>query len=418
MRLPTFWRVFSATILAITGVAACLQPNSITCPDGVVCPTGTVCVATRIPLERCVFPAQVDACADLADLAACAALPNGRCYDGVCLPGGCGNGYVDTAQSELVAEQCDDGNTIPNDSCSADCRSNETCGNGVVDLGRGEQCDDRDRLGHDGCSSDCRTESLQLTSAPSTGPMGRSHVAFAYDLARDRVVMFGGRTVFEPTAETWEWDGATWIERHPRIAPPARTDASMVYDTAHHRMILFGGQAIDSFDDTWSWDGIAWTALDPPIHPSKRHDHAMAYDAARHRVVLFGGAALPDSMTGGDDQTWAFDGTTWSPLPVTGPSPRAGHAMAYDPHRDVIVLVGGGPGVGPPETWELDTAGWHDRSNGSNAPNGLDDLTLAFDPQSQRLLTVGLDRSTYGWDGVTWSKVTTTGAPSARRGVA
>src|SRR5207244_11859901 len=50
--------------------------------------------------------------------------------------GNCGNGVVDPG------EQCDDGNTVSGDGCSASCRL-EACGNGILDPG--EQCDDGDR---------------------------------------------------------------------------------------------------------------------------------------------------------------------------------------------------------------------------------------------------------------------------------
>ena len=63
----------------------------------------------------------------------------------------CGNGYVD----EPLGETCDDGNSLNGDGCSADCRSDETCGNGIVDLGVGEVCDDGNTEDMDGCSADC-----------------------------------------------------------------------------------------------------------------------------------------------------------------------------------------------------------------------------------------------------------------------
>jgi MYXO-CTERM domain-containing protein len=65
----------------------------------------------------------------------------------------CGNGIVDAGRGEA----CDDGNTVGGDGCSPDCLSNETCGNGVVDTGRGEVCDDGNAAGGDGCSADCRS---------------------------------------------------------------------------------------------------------------------------------------------------------------------------------------------------------------------------------------------------------------------
>jgi len=36
---------------------------------------------------------------------------------------------------------CDDGDTVDGDGCSADCLSNETCGNTIVDAAVGEHCD-------------------------------------------------------------------------------------------------------------------------------------------------------------------------------------------------------------------------------------------------------------------------------------
>ena len=64
----------------------------------------------------------------------------------------CGDGTVDTA------ELCDDGNTTDGDGCSADCASDETCGNGTVDGVTGETCDDGNTTAADGCSAVCQSE--------------------------------------------------------------------------------------------------------------------------------------------------------------------------------------------------------------------------------------------------------------------
>ena len=50
-----------------------------------------------------------------------------------------------------ASEICDDGNNLSGDGCRGDCRSNEMCGNMVLDLHRGEVCDSTP-----GCSADCR----------------------------------------------------------------------------------------------------------------------------------------------------------------------------------------------------------------------------------------------------------------------
>jgi cysteine-rich repeat protein len=66
----------------------------------------------------------------------------------------CGNGFVDTA----AGERCDDGNTADGDGCSADCRSDYSCGNGVRDDSVGEECDDGNTANGDGCDAACRAE--------------------------------------------------------------------------------------------------------------------------------------------------------------------------------------------------------------------------------------------------------------------
>jgi cysteine-rich repeat protein len=65
--------------------------------------------------------------------------------------GNCGDGILQQG------EACDDGNKIDGDGCSADCKSNETCGNGIIDEAAGEVCDDRNTVSGDGCSADCKS---------------------------------------------------------------------------------------------------------------------------------------------------------------------------------------------------------------------------------------------------------------------
>lgn len=61
----------------------------------------------------------------------------------------CSNGAVDPGES------CDDGNLRSGDGCSADCRSDEVCGNSVIDFAVGETCDDGNAVYGDGCSPKC-----------------------------------------------------------------------------------------------------------------------------------------------------------------------------------------------------------------------------------------------------------------------
>lgn len=74
---------------------------------------------------------------------------NGRC--GYISGNLCGNGIIEGT------EECDDGNNINGDRCSADCNV-EYCGDNIQQEGLGEECDDGNFLDGDGCSSTCKRE--------------------------------------------------------------------------------------------------------------------------------------------------------------------------------------------------------------------------------------------------------------------
>jgi hypothetical protein len=176
----------------------------------------------------------------------------------------------------------------------------------------------------------------------------------AYDSARKRLVLFGGIGDSSNFADTWEWDGDTWVERMPATRPSARFGHAMVYDSARGKVVLFGGFNNDSnafLGDTWEWDGRKWFKKTPVVTgPSARLWHAMVYDSARRRVVLFGGSDANGYL--GD--TWEWDGSRWArQSPVASPSARSGLSMAYDSVRGRLVLFGGHDDSGVlGDTWE------------------------------------------------------------------
>ena len=58
-------------------------------------------------------------------------------------------------------------------------------------------------------------------------------------------------------------------------------------------------------------------------------------------TVVFGGIRT----NGTSAYTWGWDGVTWRVLATVGPPARSGHALAYDPVRQVVVLDVHDPGV-------------------------------------------------------------------------
>ena len=69
-----------------------------------------------------------------------------------CMDEYCGDGIVNDND-----EECDDGNTNDNDGCSPSCML-EVCGDGVVQEELGEECDDGNQIDGDGCDSSCLYE--------------------------------------------------------------------------------------------------------------------------------------------------------------------------------------------------------------------------------------------------------------------
>jgi hypothetical protein len=120
---------------------------------------------------------------------------------------------------------------------------------------------------------------------PAVAPQGaRAGHAMAYDAARQRTVMVA--------PETWEWDGTTWRQLAPPQSPRAKTGHAMAYDSARQRTVLFGGlvgSALAPLAETWEWDGTTWLQRQTSTQPTGRTEHAMAYDSARGCVVAFGG---------------------------------------------------------------------------------------------------------------------------------
>ncbi len=240
-------------------------------------------------------------------------------------------------------------------------------------------------------------------------PGKRRGTVMAYDEARRVSVLFGGVHItggeWYYLDDTWEWHGTAWIRRTPETSPPARDGHALAYDGVRGVSVLFGGLWWDEpVNDTWEWDGTAWRERIPASSPSARWGHALAYDSKRRVTVLFGGMVRTETADLSVNDTWEWDGTTWTQRsPSTAPSARAGHAMVYDSRREVTVLFGGGLD----DTWEWDGTSWTKRSS-ENAPPRRYGHALAYD--AARGVTVlfggfgdgGLLNDTWEWDGTNW----------------
>jgi Galactose oxidase, central domain len=197
---------------------------------------------------------------------------------------------------------------------------------------------------------------LLWTQRQDIGPSARLSHRLAYDEARKRTVLFGGWSGLQVDpaeawfGDTWLWDGEAWTQAED-TGPQQRFNHATAYDAARSRIVLFGGRFdLTEFGDTWLWDGEAWTQAED-TGPSPRQLHAVAFDSMRARLVLFGGI----SETGTQGDTWEWDGEAWTQVADTGPSPRYGHAMCFDRNAGRTILFGGSEQL---DTWTWDGERW------------------------------------------------------------
>lgn len=125
-------------------------PSHQRCGDHTTCGPGQVCIA--------------ESCRELcSDERGCSL--NDICVGGVCQDGYCGDGV------KVQVEECDLGAGNANDGlCLLDCTLNR-CGDGFIYLGH-EECDDGNLLDGDGCSASCESTSSQTVdeSVPDHEP--------------------------------------------------------------------------------------------------------------------------------------------------------------------------------------------------------------------------------------------------------
>ena len=262
----------------------------------------------------------------------------------------------------------------------------------------------------------------QLT--PAASPSTRYGASMAYDPATGTMVLFGGDGSSGPLSDTWTWNGTTWSQLTLAASPPARVYASMAYDTATGDMVLFGGDGSSAnLNDIWTYGfpagtPTAWTQLSPAASPSTRSGASMAYDPATGNMVLFGGTN--SSNTGAVNDTWTWNGTTWTELsPTTSPSARQNASMAYDPATGDMVLFGGYAGGYVGDTWTWNGTTWTKLSP-ATSPSAREAASMAYDPATGNMVLFGggggsgLNDDTWTWNGTTWAELSPTTSPGNR----
>lgn len=362
---------------AAVALGGCIDASLTLCGDGTACPASLVCDQ---PHHSCVAPDQLTACDGVSEGGAChtSALA-GLCFDGVCLPPGCGNRVVEPG------EQCDDGNRAGGDGCSQDCRSDERCGNGVADLALGETCDDGNLVSHDGCDSRCQSETAVWRMFPVSLAGGGTQAA-AFDVAH-------GQLVYPALHTVWLWDGNAWSVS-PALPPPVDSWIASTYDSDRAHIVSFAlrGGALVVLD----WDGTQWIELSTTGTGPDAAVVLVTYDPEMRAILWMSDASFGYLAVSGTSATWSD--VTLLPFQL-GAAPHA----AYDGTRKTVVVVdmqGGG-------TWEWDRTTW---AHVGASPAGSGGHPLVYDVDRGELIAVGgfgvasnnASPDVIAWNGTTW----------------
>jgi hypothetical protein len=95
---------------------------------------------------------------------------------------------------------------------------------------------------------------------PEEAPTPRSGAGMTFDSKRGVTILFGGLAADGFQGDTWSWDGSAW-RRLAQTGPEPRAMGYLAYDAARDRVVLFGGRKgwpDGDLNDTWEWDGTAW----------------------------------------------------------------------------------------------------------------------------------------------------------------
>jgi hypothetical protein len=284
-------------------------------------------------------------------------------------------------------------------------------------------------------------------------PLARYAHGMAYDVRRDKVVIFGGSTDMGLCDDwfsmecyaVWEWDGASWDRVGPDDPtgrevknPSARLRHSIVFDQARKTSVTYGGYASSGYLSTTSkWDGATWTdpatLSDPEFDGNPtfgREGHALTGVGAGFGVngtetFMFGGTGVAAYL----QDSWFYDGTSWDLVDfvnTTKPSVRAYCAAAYHSFGTAGVILFGGDNLGSTclnDTYRLTYSTtpnkyqWTKLSPASS-PSTRSHFPMVYDPDRKRTVLFGGRAAcqsnkipladTWEWTGTVWSPITPT----------
>jgi hypothetical protein len=201
---------------------------------------------------------------------------------------------------------------------------------------------------------------------PVHKPAPRRGAGMAWDPLTNSVMLYGGLVADQleghEVGETWSWNGTDWSEVGAEPgAPGLRQGATMI--TAGNRVLLFGGNEGNDlyFRDTWSLADGVWARVDRSPGPAGRSGAAVSWDLSTSTMFIYGGiglnaAAGPGALGSSLSDGWSLTGATWTEL--TGGPSSLQFANAITGGGRFIVLLGMACPHPSDDSWGWDGKSW------------------------------------------------------------
>jgi len=260
-------------------------------------------------------------------------------------------------------------------------------------------------------------------------PSPRSLFAFNTDPVNGVVWLIGGMDATATLDDIWKYSRGTWKEVPFANAPTACVSPVSAFDTDRNKLVV-----VCQDNSVHEFDGSAWATIDTSAlkkFPQVRRFSAMTYDQNIKKTVLFGGFNDVSYL----NETWTWDGTTWTQVDHNNAPARSHAAMWFDPTLKRTVIYGG---IGQrssqdrierfSDMWSFDGTGWTEMTSVTTTPGQRYGAQVTVNPADGKVyLFGGLKLTVDGakqsqdyvndlwvWDGKAWSQVNTSTIPPAR----